>query len=132
MTKDQEFSFEIRDHLKKLCDEERLTDLFYVRNVNNRLENNNVLQKLDVYQVLIDLITYCSMGDKEEAVKSLHLSNQFLDACVDFLWTLDSEWTKGIGTELLLEIWKLHFIDTKYHLGKFLNVIFYKLVLQDN
>jgi len=114
MTEDQEFRIEIRDELKRLCEEER-TDLFHVRNVYYSIRNSD-LQKLDVFQILIDLITYCSMGNLDEAIKSLHLSDQFLDACSTFVWIPATVWRNGIAVKLLLEIWKLHFIDTKYHL----------------
>ena len=117
MTKDQEFRFEIRDELKRLCEEERV-DLFHVRSVNFSSLRNSDLKKLDVFQILIDIITYCSMGNINEAIESLHLSDKFLEACNTFVWIPATVWLNGISAKLLLEIWKLHFIDTKYHLGK--------------
>ena len=51
------------------------------------------------------------MIDKEKAIRNLHLSEQFLRRTATLVWG-----TFELSIQLLFEIWKVHFVATKYYL----------------
>ena len=62
IVEDNTFDFLVRDHLKKMCEERNLT-----------LSGDS---KKD--QLMLDMITYCSRGNKEEAVLNLNTTKEFI------------------------------------------------------
>ena len=57
------------------------------------------------------------MGDKDKAIRNLHLSEQFLGRCATFTrWPWHGNDGMELSINLLLEIWKVHFVATKYYL----------------
>ena len=116
MNEDQQFSFDIRKELERLCDAEETTDLYHISHlVPYYAKKQKKLNKNDVFQALLDMITYSSRGNMERAVRNLRLSNQFLRRCTGFLTMMFIEGME-LSVQLLFEIWKVHFIATKYYL----------------
>ena len=108
---DREFSFEIRRELLRLCEADDTLNLYHIGIVSYYAKKHKQLNKKDVFYALIDMITYSSMGDKDKAIRNLHLSEQFLRRTATLVWG-----TFELSIQLLFEIWKVHFVATKYYL----------------
>ena len=116
MIEDQEFSIEIRKELHRLCIEEDLTDLAHISYfVIGYGRKQRKLNKDDIFYALIDMITYSSRGNMDQAIGNLRLSDQFLRRCTNFLGVNTAE-GRELSVQLLFEIWKVHFVATKYYL----------------
>ena len=114
---DREFSFEIRKELLRLCEADDNANLYHIGNVSYYAKKHKQLNKKDVFYALIDMITYSSMGDKDKAIRNLHLSDEFLVRCSTFIrWPWHGNDGMELSINLLLEIWKVHFVATKYYL----------------
>merc|ERR1712112_536914 len=114
---DREFSFEIRKELLRLCEADDTLNLYHIGNVSYYAKKHKQLNKNDIFYALIDMITYSSMGDKDKAIRNLHLSEQFLGRCATFTrWPWHGNDGMELSINLLLEIWKVHFVATKYYL----------------
>ena len=65
IVEDKTFDFLVRDRLKKECEERHLLPL------SGDPRNHD--------QLSLDMITYCSRGNKEEAVRNLKATKDFMD-----------------------------------------------------
>merc|ERR1712025_188764 len=84
---------------------------YHFGNISYYAKKHKQLNKNDIFYALIDMITYSSMGDKDKAIRNLHLSEQFLRRTATLVWS-----TLELSIQLLFEIWKVHFVATKYYL----------------
>ena len=80
IVEDNTFDFLVRDHLKKMCEERNLT-----------LSGDS---KKD--QLMLDMITYCSRGNKEEAVLNLNTTKEFITGYQIVCRRLPGGWWWGL------------------------------------
>ena len=99
IVEDNTFDFLVRDHLKKICDEKNLT-----------LSGD---PKKD--QLMLDMITYCSRGNKEEAALNLNTTKEFMTGYHNVCRRLPGAWWWAApnGWDFMFEFWKKCFIQIK-------------------
>ena len=112
------FDFNVRDRLQKECSERNWT----LR--SDSAEHNNVM---------IDMITYCSRGNKEEAVLNLRTSMEFKDGLISTGLTLgldmnidmesiETDSLEVVGEAFLFFFWRRSFIELKVSVHKNENI----------
>ena len=98
---DRGFDYVLRDQLKQHCLEKNL--YLHCSGMNAK------------HDLIIDLITYSSMGDFKQALKSAEETNKFLNTMPHYLvntmlWGLPINQRKS---RMMLELWRNCFIRTK-------------------
>ena len=132
-----DFSFEIRKELRRLVeytpwngDFEHFNHLnalfFHMDTITTEAfvitREHKQLNREEVFHVYLDMITYSSMGNMDWAIRSLHLSDQFLARCRTFMILqnnpsyADVHCVRKLSVQLLFEVWKVYFIATKFSL----------------
>ena len=104
---DNTFDFKVRDRLQKEC-RERSWKL-------RRFPEDN--------RIMIDMITYCSQGNEEEAALNLQTSMDFKDGfkrtCRSFgMWVGEIGWASAMAEQFLFLFWKKSFIELKVAVHK--------------
>jgi len=95
---EQGFSFQIRNHLTHVCKEKGITLLHHHQG--------------EKFHQLLDLITFSSLGNLNDAVEYLLASSRLVDS-------LELYWIHGcdnIMEDLIFQLWKKVFIQIKYKL----------------
>ena len=87
---DKGFSFFIRDKLEDICQKEYI-----------EFKSTNLV---------LDIITFTSLGDEVKALQSLRSSQKVLQRCF---------WSKSKAQEMLFEIWRACFIYAKIDLDHY-------------
>ena len=93
---DRGFDYVLRDKLKKHCMENNL--YLHCSGMNSK------------HDLIIDLITYSSMGDLNQALKSAEETNKFLNTMPQIvnIWGLNQR-----KSRMMLEVWRNCFIRIK-------------------
>ena len=93
---DRGFDYVLRDKLKKHCMEKNL--YLHCSGMNSK------------HDLIIDLITYSSMGDLNQALRSAEETNKFLNTMPQFvnIWGLNQR-----KSRMMLEVWRNCFIRIK-------------------
>ena len=99
---DNTFDFKVRDRLVKEC-RERNWKLLHSCTEDPR--------------VMIDMITYCSQGNEEEAVLNLKASKEFMDRLRNTGRTFDL-WSCKLAEDIMFLFWKKSFIELKVAVHK--------------
>ena len=102
------FDFKMRDKLKKMFEY-----WIFRRNLSHAMITTETGVTVTA-QMLVDMITFCSQGDLNLAIRGLQASRQLVTRVVSpFLrqYICCIRYAKGI--KLLFEIWRLGFIRTK-------------------
>ena len=96
---DNTFDFLVRDRLKKECEERGIS-----------LSGDPTKD-----QLMLDMITYCSRGNKEEAVCNLTATKEFIVGFQHVQRRLPGGWwwADPNGWEFMFEFWKKSFIKIK-------------------
>ena len=101
IVEDNTFDFLVRDRLKKECEERPLLPLPHT----------------EQHKLMLDMITYCSRGNKEEAVRNLTATKEFMDGYRLVSSSLNGGWfwdnPIGSGWTFMFEFWKNCFIKIK-------------------
>ena len=101
----------MRDELKKMQEFKDLdADFSTISCPFSELEKLKALGKVPM-DVIIDIIIYCSKGDKDLAIRSLRTSKQFVDRCLNFLQ--GSDFPHFYAYDLFVQIWLMGFIATE-------------------
>ena len=125
MVEDNSFDFKVRDRLQKECRERN----WKLRRYEYDSKNN---------RVMIDMITYCSQGDEEEAVRNLISTKMFMDRFKSSCQTLGMpvntlSWAELNAEEFMFLFWKKSFIELKVaiHKSEKLPRVFSQAIIRD-
>ena len=104
---ENEFDFKIRDELHKMSEFKDLRSLFLHAKITSEAGVSVT------GEMIIDMITYCSKGDLDVAIRGLVASKLFIDGCLEFLLPTSYQTRVTKSINLLFEIWRFGFVATK-------------------
>ena len=104
---ENEFDFKIRDELHKMSEFKDLRSLFLQAKITSEAGVSVT------GEMIIDMITYCSKGDLDVAIRGLVASKLFIDGCLEFLLPTSYQTRVTKSINLLFEIWRFGFVATK-------------------
>ena len=107
MSDEKDFDFKVREELKKRFEYKILRS-----NLLDAMHETETGEKV-TGDMLIDMITFCSKGDLDLAIRGLQESERMVSRCWFFLRSYNNHFRIGRATELLIEIWRLGFIKSK-------------------
>ena len=122
---DNSYDFQVRDRLLKEC-----------KKMNYKLHYNP-----DDHALMLDMITYCSQGNQEEAVLNLKTTKEFQDRFISVstrLLSFPTSFPNGYNFssvyQFLFKFWKKSFIEIKVAVEKKeapLRISYHQLLMRD-